>query len=589
MKNYSEKMSMRKIPESPLMFVWNALYGARRWALCGVVLAFLLQLMKTFVPVFFSDMIDYFSVVTPESFSWPKIWHFLILVFLSYIAQSFFRMVRELVEENRVRLFLDAKIKLFCVHYLAGHSENYFASQKTGQLSQKVINCAEKTLEFHRYISRLYSNVFLVIINFYFIGCVSPYFLLLVIFFGSISAYCSYKVSFKVRELNKTADNLTDEFNGTVADSIGNALSVKAAGSETYEVSYIKRVFFKAKKARYAAIEKLQDSLRIQQMMLSCFEFCTLLYMVYMWYEQKISIGEATLVLILMNSVMSCFVGILQCVCQINSVYGALAAAMMPFVVEHEIKDVKNAKKLKISGGKIEFKNISFSYNKNRVFDKFSLKIGAGEKVGIVGISGSGKSTLINLLQRAYDISGGQILIDGQNIAKVTQKSLHDAIAVIPQDTGLFHRTIEQNIAYGNLSASHNKVVNAAKLAYADKFISGLSQGYQTKVGEKGIKLSGGERQRIAIARAILKNSPILILDEATSALDSEAENYIQKAMQNLMKGKTVVAIAHRLSTLKQMDKIIVLHNGKIAEQGTMDELLQKKGKFWNLWHLQNG
>ena len=221
------------------------------------------------------------------------------------------------------------------------------------------------------------------------------------------------------------------------------------------------------------------------------------------------------------------------------------------------------------------------------MFRKLNLKISAGEKVGIVGASGSGKSTLINLLQRAYDIQGGEILIDGQNIALIKQNSLHDKIALIPQDTSLFHRTISQNIAYGNQRATQAEIEKAAKQAYADDFIRALPKGYQTKVGEKGVKLSGGQRQRIAIARAILKNSPILVLDEATSALDSEAEKYIQKAMKNLMKKKTVIAIAHRLSTLKEMDRIIVLDKGKIVEEGKIDDLLCAGGVFQHLWEIQ--
>jgi ABC-type multidrug transport system fused ATPase/permease subunit len=307
-----------------------------------------------------------------------------------------------------------------------------------------------------------------------------------------------------------------------------------------------------------------------------------------MWYMGKIGIGDVTLVMILMNSIMAAFSAVLGNISDFNTTLGSLQAAMMPFVIEHEVVDVPNAKPLKLSGGAIEFKNVKFGYDNKKVFNKLSLKIKAGEKVGIVGASGSGKSTLINLLQRAYDIEAGEILIDGQNVAKVKLNSLHDAIALIPQDTSLFHRTISQNIAYGDLHAKQSKIEKAAQQAYADDFIKEFTKGYHTQVGEKGVILSGGERQRVAIARAILKDSPILILDEATSALDSEAEKYIQKAMKNLMKNKTVIAIAHRLSTLKEMDRIIVLDKGKIVEQGKMSELLVSGGVFQHLWEIQN-
>lgn len=588
MKLFNNIPDMRKVPHNPLLFIWEALYGARKWAFVGVVLAFLLQLMKVYVPVFFSRMIDYFAKITPEEFAWSKMWWFLALIFASYIGQSVFRMVRELIEANNVRNFMDAKIKLFAVDYLAKHSENYFSSQKTGQLSQKVINCALNATVVHEHISMLYSKIFLILIDFFYVGCVSLWFLLLVVIFGSISSFASYKASLKYRDINEKVDNLFDDFNGVVADSISNALNVKANGSETYELSFVKKAFIRCRDARFIAIDKFQNSIRIQHTLLCLFEVASLLLMVKLWYNGKIGVGDVTLVLMLMNTIMSGFSAILGNVCTINKMIGSLQASMAPFVVKHEIVDTPKAKKLKVSGGAIEFKNVKFGYDNKKVFNNLSLKIKAKEKVGLVGVSGSGKSTLISLLQRAYDIEAGEILIDGQNIAKVKQGSLHDVISLIPQDTVLFHRTVSQNIAYGDLKAKQSEIENAAKKAYADEFIKGLPKGYQTKVGEKGVKLSGGQRQRVAIARAILKDSPILILDEATSALDSEAEKYIQKAMKNLIKDKTVIAIAHRLSTLKEMDRIIVLSKGKIIEEGTMKELLARGGEFQHLWEIQN-
>ncbi len=206
----------------------------------------------------------------------------------------------------------------------------------------------------------------------------------------------------------------------------------------------------------------------------------------------------------------------------------------------------------------------------------------------MVGRSGAGKSTLVKLLSRYYDVQGGKICIDGQNIAAVTQESLRQNIALIPQDPSLFNRTIMENIRYGNTRATDEEVYEAARKAYIHDYIMTLPQGYQSKVGERGVMLSGGERQRIAIARAILKNAPILILDEATSALDSESEHYIQEALRDLMKGKTVIAIAHRLSTLKEMNKIVVMDKGKIIESGSHAALLRKKGAYYNFYTMQS-
>ena len=254
-----------------------------------------------------------------------------------------------------------------------------------------------------------------------------------------------------------------------------------------------------------------------------------------------------------------------------------------------EVVDAPNARRLKVKAGQIDFKDVNYHYkHSDALFKGFNLHINAGEKIGLVGRSGSGKSTLIKLLSRYYDIQGGSICIDEQNIAEVTQKSLRAAIALIPQDPSLFNRTIMENIRYGKLRASDEEVYAAAKKAYIHDFIMSLPEGYKSKVGERGVMLSGGERQRIAIARAILKDAPILILDEATSALDSESEKYIQASIRELMKNKTVIAIAHRLSTLKEMDKIIVMDKGKIIESGTHTELLRKKGLYHGFYDMQS-
>lgn len=588
MLQYNNIPNIRKIHKNALLFMWEVLYGARKWALLGVILAYCLQLLKVYVPLYFSEMIEYFSQITPSEIDWDKVWWLLWVIFASYVGQSLFRMIRELIEENKVRNYMSAKIKLFAVDYLAKHSENYFASQKSGQLSQKVINSASETLNTHQTISRLYSEFFIIVTNFYFIGRVSLWFLLLVILFSSLSTFVSYKNSFKLRTLNQTAQDAFDEYNGTVADSIGNALNVKASGSEEFELSYIRKKFNHCKNTRLEALDKLYNGFRFQNTMICLFQISTILLLVKLWYMQEISIGDVTLVLILMNNLILVSSRVLNEISHLNTLFGKLQASMSPFVENHEIVDNPKAKSLKIGKASIEFRNVKFSYGKKKVFNGLNLQIKAGEKIGVVGSSGSGKSTLINILQRAYDIQSGEILIDGQNISQIKQNSLHDVISLIPQDTSLFHRTIAQNIAYGKPNAKPSEIEEAAKKAYADEFIKTLPDGYNTKVGEKGVKLSGGQRQRIAIARAIIRNTPILVLDEATSALDSETEKYIKKAMKNLMKNKTVIAIAHRLSTLKDMDRIIVLDKGKIIEQGKIEDLLNSKGKFQHLWNIQN-
>jgi ATP-binding cassette subfamily B protein len=268
--------------------------------------------------------------------------------------------------------------------------------------------------------------------------------------------------------------------------------------------------------------------------------------------------------------------------------YGEAKEGLEEILKDHVIVNSSSATKLIVSDGEIFIDSINFEYENTKVFHDFSLHINAGQKVGFIGRSGAGKTTFVSLLLRHYDVQEGFIKIDGQNISDVTLQSLRQAIAFVPQDTGLFHRTIQENISYSNPDATLEMVRKSARMAQADQFIQELPNKYQTLVGERGVKLSGGQRQRIAIARAFLKNAPILILDEATSSLDSESEQAIQESLETLIKGRTGISIAHRLSTLKKMDRLIILQNGKITEDGAPDDLINKKdGIFKNMWDHQ--
>jgi ATP-binding cassette subfamily B multidrug efflux pump len=283
---------------------------------------------------------------------------------------------------------------------------------------------------------------------------------------------------------------------------------------------------------------------------------------------------------------------------QITSIFeniGVVQEGMMTIARPITLIDQPDATELKVTRGEIVFEDVWFGYGRQTgVLDSFTLKIRPGEKIGLVGRSGAGKSTVVNLLLRFFDLEGGRILIDGQDIATVTQESLRRQTSMVTQDTSLLHRSIYDNIGYGRTEATDAEVIAAAKLAHADEFILGLQdwkgrRGYDAQVGERGVKLSGGQRQRIAIARVILKDAPILVLDEATSALDSEVEMAIQTSLGTLMQGKTVIAIAHRLSTIAQMDRLVVLDRGRIVEHGSHDELLRLNGHYASLWRRQSG
>ena len=306
------------------------------------------------------------------------------------------------------------------------------------------------------------------------------------------------------------------------------------------------------------------------------------------WFN--LSIENTVFLYSLSNSLLSNMWTINHILRNVNRSFGD-AKEMVEILDLPYIIDDKTDKPLKITDAEIEFSNVSFHHEKQKekLFSEFDLTVHSGEHVGLVGVSGSGKTTLTKLLLRFADVNSGGIFIDGQNICDITQQSLRENIAYVPQETALFHRSIAENIAYAKPNSSMKKIKRAAKLANAEEFIKNLPDGYETLVGERGVKLSGGQCQRVAIARAILKDAPILVLDEATSALDSESEALIQEALNNLMKGRTSIVIAHRLSTVANLDRIVVLKDGKIVEEGSHKKLLKNNGEYSKLWSRQSG
>jgi ATP-binding cassette subfamily B multidrug efflux pump len=305
--------------------------------------------------------------------------------------------------------------------------------------------------------------------------------------------------------------------------------------------------------------------------------------------DEAISVGTVVLILTLLGRVGYAFTHIGNMLNGFIRLYGESEEGLNGILIDHEIVDESDAKPLADVHGTITFQNTTFAYDSQTIFNNLNLDIKPGERIGLVGPSGAGKSTLVSLLLRQHDLTSGAILIDNQNIAEVTQDSLRSNIALVPQEPMLFHRTIKENIKYGKPDATYAEMVQAADRAQAREFIEALPEQYDTLVGERGVKLSGGQKQRVAIARAMLKEAPILVLDEATSALDSESEVAIQKALESLMENKTVIAVAHRLSTLRRMDRILVIDQGKIVEDGTHNSLANAGGLYAKLWEHQAG
>ncbi len=376
---------------------------------------------------------------------------------------------------------------------------------------------------------------------------------------------------------------------GFTVDIISNMVAVHSFARRAHETKNIEAASAEQRQYSLRSWRTSEVLLLINSIFLALFTASVLVVAFMFWQNGTITLGEFIMALTLTGNVAWVILFIGSALNNFATNFGEVKNGLGDVLVPHEIMNANGAQTLAEAKGDIAFTDVKFSYGDKVVFDDFSLDIKAGQRVGIVGPSGSGKTTLVSLLLRYHDVVGGVISIDGWDIRQITLESLRESIAMVPQDPYLFHRSIKDNIRYGHLEATDEEVMEAARKAQAHDFITVLPQGYDTIVGERGVKLSGGQRQRIAIARAILKAAPVLILDEATSSLDSESESEIQRALQELMKGKTVLAIAHRLSTIRAMDRIIVLEGGKVVEDGTHNELLTTHGTYSRLWTHQAG
>ena len=388
-------------------------------------------------------------------------------------------------------------------------------------------------------------------------------------------------------ELSESVSKRTAE----LADAITNISNIRAFANEEYELDRFKKTAYVTSKKRTKLAFEVFKSEIASHTMTNTFRILAFSYGVIAVTAFHSSASILYLVISYSSGIVDRLWQFGRTLRNINQGLSDSNEMLNTLEVAEEIKNPENPEKSKISRGDINFSDVLFTHNenKNALFKDFNVHIKQGEKIGLVGPSGSGKTTFTNLLLRVIDVDGGHIDIDGQDIRKITQKDLRRAITYVPQEPVLFHRSIADNIGYGDLDADNDAIVGAAKLANAHEFIEKLPMGYKTLVGERGVKLSGGQRQRIAIARAMLKNSPILILDEATSALDSENEAKVQDALNKLIRSRTTIIVAHRLSTIKDVDRILVIKNGIISEEGSHKELIRKDGLYAKLWNRQSG
>ena len=476
---------------------------------------------------------------------------------------------------------------------LLAHSYSFFANSKVGSLAGDVNTFSRSYLSM---LDTLFLQASSVIVNFVtsliIIAIIAPIMLpvLLVLTFAIVyGALRSYTKRSVYR--NERKERMSKLF-GNIADILGNQTLVRMFGRSENEINAIaaerKQIEMVAKKE----IDILQRGAESRMSVLFLFQIITLLLCLYLSANSLITIAALIFIITYLGRVTGAMFAINGIVRMTEQAFLDASKITEMLNKQPEITDKPNARSLKVNNATIQLNNVLFAYSgsgERPVFKKLNLTIPNGQSVGLVGKSGGGKSTLTHLLLRYMDIADGTITIDGQSIANVTQTSLRSAIAYVPQDPFLFHRSLRDNIAYGKPEATEKEIIDAARKAHALEFIKTLPQGLDTIVGERGVKLSGGQRQRIAIARALVKNAPILILDEATSALDSESEKLIQQALEKLMKNRTSIVVAHRLSTIAKLDRIIVLDAGTIVEDGSHAELLKEDGIYNKLWSHQSG
>lgn len=397
----------------------------------------------------------------------------------------------------------------------------------------------------------------------------------------------------KILPINAATSAAQNHLSGELSDSITNIMAVKTAGREAYEQEVFRRASEDVRQADSARMRRTVRTGAVTSTLIVLMMALTAVFIAGGNAWLGISGGTLVMMFTYTNTLAMRFNMLSAMFQQINRALGDAHDLTVALDEPLLVADDPNAPELRVTAGRIDFEGVGFRYadadEQDRVFDDFTLEIPAGQRVGLVGRSGSGKTTLTTLLLRLEDLTRGRIVIDGQDIAHVTQTSLRRQIAYVAQEPMLFHRSIRENIAYGRPDASDAEVERAAREANAWEFIERLPDGLDTEVGERGVKLSGGQRQRVAIARAILMDAPILVLDEATSALDSESERLIQDALENLMRGRTAIVVAHRLSTVASLDRIVVLSHGAIAEDGTHEELVAAGGEYASLWSRQTG
>ncbi|MEK7073004.1 MAG: ABC transporter ATP-binding protein [Patescibacteria group bacterium] len=564
-----------------LRYKWRALFIL---ACSGSAIA-----LESTQPWLLKWLFDLLEVHTPTTAAidifLPVIALFSLVKMLSWLCWRLLAIVT-----NRFQPVVMADMAEGAFDYLLGHSYQFFADTFAGSLVKKVGRLSRAFETFADEVTyRLVPVTIILIAAAIGLFLRSP--LLAGLFAAWIAVYLLF-VTFASRwavVADTARAELDSEVGGALADAVSNAVTTKLFPAHDFEREKLNEVLRRHARAFTRSWDRHEVIFATQGALMILIEIVLMYLGVRAWIAGALTLGDLAFIQTFLALVFHKVWEVGRSFRHIFDSYANGKEMVEILNLAHGVRDTRGAKPLTVPRSGVTFQNVTFAFSRAPILERFSLAIKPQEKVALVGPSGAGKSTITKLLFRFYDVQEGKVLIDGQDIARVTQDSLRSQIALVPQEPVLFHRTLMENIRYGRRDATDEEVMAAARQAHCDEFIAALPKKYGTYVGERGIKLSGGERQRVAIARAILKNAPILVLDEATSSLDSESEALIQDSLRELMHDKTVIAIAHRLSTIIQMDRIVVVERGHVVATGTHQELLRGKGTYANLWNIQAG
>ncbi len=563
----------------------------------------MMSLMSTIVAIVevmlfgaMGQLVDWLSTSNPETFLQDNradliFYGVLLLVVMPLLVVIYSLLVHQTLLGN-----YPMSIRWLAHRYLLNQSLNFYQDDFAGRVATKVMQTSlavretvMKSMDVFVYVTVYFTSMVVML--------AAADWRLMIPMIVWLLVYIAIQIYFvpKLKDVASEQADARSTMTGRIVDSYTNIQTVKLFSHSQRETQYAEqgmKGFLNTVYRQMRLVTGFDVAVEISNYILV---FSVAALSIYLWLDSAISVGAIAIAVSLALRVNGMSMWIMWEVGALFENMGTVVDGMKTLSKPIDIQDKPNAKDLVVSQGGIQFDNVSFHYGENKgVINHLNLDIKPGEKVGLVGRSGAGKSTLVNLLLRFHDVEEGSIKIDGQNIADVTQDSLRSKIGMVTQDTSLLHRSIRDNILYGNPTASEEELLKATKQAHAHEFIETLTDpfgnvGYDAQVGERGVKLSGGQRQRIAISRVLLKDAPLLVLDEATSALDSEVEAAIQESLNELMQGKTVIAIAHRLSTIAQMDRLIVLDKGNVVEQGSHQELITHNGIYAQLWAHQTG